>query len=67
MLYLLHVRVDDTKKRTFKIVANSEEEAVEKLPSRLPPDKRTNYILDSIEIDPKSMISDELYGVFLNE
>jgi hypothetical protein len=67
MLYLLHVRTDDTKKYTFRIVANSEAEAKEKLPSRLPPEKRTNYILDSIEIDPKSMGNDELYGVFLNE
>jgi len=67
MVYLLHVRVDNTKNHTFKIVAKDEDEAKNKLPYRLPPDKRESYIIDSIEIDPKSIGDEEPYGVFLNE
>lgn len=67
MRYLLHVRVGEGKKRTYRIDAKSEAEAKERLPSRLAPQERENVIIDAIEIDPASLGSEEPFGIFLND
>ncbi len=67
MRYLLHVRVSGDKKRTYRIDARSEEEAKERLTPRLAPHEREDVIIDSIEIDPASIVDDEAFGIFLND
>lgn len=65
MRYLLHVRVLETKKRTYKIDAKDEAEAKERLPTRLAPKEREGVIIDSIEIDPSSLGESDPFGTFV--
>ena len=67
MRYLIEVRVADKKPRLFPIDAKDEEEAKERLALRLPPNERDNFIIDSIKIDPKSLVDTDPYGIFTEE
>ncbi|MEA1918723.1 MAG: hypothetical protein U9N52_02695 [Campylobacterota bacterium] len=67
MEYILHVRVLENKKRSYRITAKDEDEAKERLLTRLAPKERDGVIVDSIEIDPASLGSEEPYGIFLND
>lgn len=67
MLYLVQIRLEDKRKRTFRIEASNEEEAVKKLPNRLPPSERESFTLESVKVDPSTLGDEEPYGVFLNE
>lgn len=68
MRYILEVRVADKNPQTFAIDAKDETEAKERLALRLPPDKRDQIIIDSITLDPKSILQDEdPYGIFGGE
>lgn len=68
MRYLLEVRIAQKRPQTFAIDAKDENEAKERLSLRLPPDKRDKILIDSITLDPKSiLIDDEPYGIFGGE
>lgn len=67
MRYLLNVRVDGDKKRTYPIDAGDELQAKERLMTRLPPHKRDNVVIDDIKIDPASIINEDPFGVFGGE
>ncbi len=65
--YLMNVRVDGTKKRTYPIDAADETQARERLLLRLPPNQRDGLIVDDIKIDPASLIDSDPYGIFGEE
>jgi len=65
--YILHVRVLESKVRTYKITAKDEEQARVRLLTRLAPGEREGVIIDSIAIDPASLGEEEPFGVFLND
>jgi len=67
MRYLINVRVDGDKKRTYPIDAGDELQARERLLLRLPPHQRDSVIVDDIKIDPASLINDDPYGIFGEE
>jgi len=67
MRYLINVRVDGDKKRTYPIDAEDETQAQERLLLRLPPHQRDGVIFDDIKIDPASLINAEPYGIFGEE
>ncbi|MEJ2468659.1 MAG: hypothetical protein P8Y65_03705 [Campylobacterales bacterium] len=67
MRYLINVRVDGDKKRTYPIDAGDETEARERLLLRLPPQQRDGLIVDDIKIDPASLIDTDPYGIFGEE
>jgi hypothetical protein len=68
MTYLIGVRVADKRAQTFSISAKDETEAKARLALRLPPQERDKIIIDSIKVDPKSIVSNEdPYGVFGGE
>ena len=66
MRYLLHVRIGE-QKRTYRIDADNEAQAKERLPSRLPPHQRDGVIIDEIKIDPAFAGNEEAFGIFLND
>ena len=63
MRYLINVRVDGTKKRTYPV----ETQAKERLLLRLPPHQRETLIVDEIKIDPASLVNADPYGIFGEE
>jgi len=65
--YLINVRVDGTKKRTYPVDAADETQARERLLLRLPPHQRDSLIVDEIKIDPASLLNDDPYGLFGGE
>lgn len=67
MRYLIDIRLDTDKKRTYPIDAKNETEAIERLKLRLPPSQRNNLIIDTIRIDPISIRTEEPYGIFGGE
>jgi len=67
MRYLINVRVDGDKKRTYPIDAADETQAKERLLLRLPPQQRDGVIVDDIKIDPASLIDTDPYGIFGEE
>ncbi|HHH72268.1 MAG TPA: hypothetical protein ENL04_00380 [Sulfuricurvum sp.] len=64
MRYLLNVRVDGDKKRTYPIDARDETEAKERLLTRLPPKQREGVIVDTIKIDPASLVEESPFGIY---
>lgn len=67
MQYLIDIRIDGRKKSTFRVDGKNEEQALERLELRLPPQQRDNYIVDSIKIDPASIVDDEPYGIYVED
>ncbi len=67
MQYLIDVRIDGGKKSTFRIDGKSEEQALERLKLRLPPQQRDNFTVDAVRIDPATVGDEEAYGVFGGE
>jgi len=67
MRYTIEIRIATKNRRSYKIDAKDEKEALSKLALRLPPDQRDNYVVDSISIDPLSINSDEPFGIFGGE
>lgn len=67
MRYLINVRVDGDKKRTYPIDAADEAQAKERLLLRLPPQQRDGVIVDDIKLDPASIIETDPYGIFGEE
>jgi len=67
MKYLINVRVDGDKKRTYPIDAADEAQARERLLLRLPPHQRDDVIVDNIKIDPASLLDSDPYGIFGEE
>jgi hypothetical protein len=67
MHYIIDVRVDQDKKRTYRINAKDETEAKERLHNRFPPHQRDSLIIDNIKIDMSAMVQDDPYGVFGEE
>lgn len=67
MRYLIDIRIDGTKKRTYPIDAKDEEEAKQRLKLRLPPHQRDGIVIDAITIDPASLANEEPYGIFGGE
>jgi len=67
MHYIIDVRVDQDKKRTYRINAKDETEAKERLKDRLPPHQRDSLIIDDINIDMSTMVQDDPYGIFGEE
>jgi len=62
--FIINIRLKSKTKYTYTIDANTEEEALERLKLRLPPDEHESVIVDAIRIDPKSIINEGPYGVF---
>lgn len=67
MHYLVDVRVDGEKKRTYRIDAKDETEAKARLMPRLSPAQRDTVIIDSIKIDPATVGDEDPFGVFGGE
>jgi len=67
MRYLINVRVDGDKKRTYPVDAADETQARERLLLRLPPHQREGVIIDTIKIDPASLVNEDPYGIFGGE
>ncbi len=67
MHYIIDVRVDQDKKRTYRINAKDETEAKERLKDRLPPYQRDSVIIDEIKPDISAMVHDDPYGIFGEE
>jgi hypothetical protein len=67
MQYLIDIRIDGRKKSTFRVDGKNEKQALERLALRLPPQQRSNYIVDAIKIDPASIGDEEPYGIFTEE
>ncbi len=67
MHYIIDVRVDQDKKRTYRINAKDETEAKERLQDRLPPHQRDSLIIDNIKIDMSTIVQDDPYGIFGEE
>jgi len=67
MQYLIDIRIDGSKKSTFRVDAKSEEQALERLKLRLPPQQRDSFIVDAVRVDPASVGDEEPYGVFGGE
>jgi len=67
MRYIIEIRITTKNKRSYKIDAKDEKEAISKLELRLPPEERDDYVVDSISIDPLSINSDEPFGIFSGE
>lgn len=64
MKFLIDIRLEG-KVRRYPIDASNQEEAVERLKLRLPPNQRETFVIDSIELDPSSIPEDDPFGVFL--
>ncbi len=67
MIFIIDIRIEEKQKRTYKIEAKDETQAKERLMLRLPPSQRDTIIIDSIQIDPETVGTDEPYGSFLGE
>lgn len=67
MHYLIDIRIGGRKKGTFRVDGKDEEQALERLALRLPPQQRDTYVVDAIKIDPTSIIDEEPYGIFSEE
>lgn len=65
MRYLIDVRIEG-KIRQYRIDADTEAQALERLKLRLPPHQRDGVIIDAISIDPASIPDEDPFGVFLN-
>lgn len=64
MKFLIDILLEG-KVRRYPIDASNQEEAVERLKLRLPPNQRETFVIDSIELDPSSIPEDDPFGVFL--
>ncbi|MDA3946327.1 MAG: hypothetical protein PF439_06570 [Helicobacteraceae bacterium] len=67
MQYLIDIRINEGRKRTYRIDAKTEEEALERLKLRLPPQQRDVFVVDMIKIDPATVVDEDPYGVFGGE
>lgn len=67
MNYIIEMRFENNKKSTYQIKAENETQAKERLMLRLPPKERNTIVIDSIKLDPKSVQTDDLYGIFVEE
>jgi len=67
MHYLIDIRINGSKKSTFRVDAKNEAQALERLVPRLPPQQRDNFTVDAIKIDPATVGDEEPYGVFGEE
>ncbi len=67
MQYLIDIRINEGAKRTYRIDAKTEEEALERLKLRLPQQQRDAFVVDMIKIDPATVVDEDLYGVFGGE
>ncbi len=67
MQYLVDIRINEGSTRTYRIDAKTEEEALERLKLRLPPQQRDAFVVDLIKIDPASITDEEPYGIFGGE
>jgi hypothetical protein len=67
MQYLIDIRIGEKPKRTYRIDAANEDEAMERLKLRLPPHQRDTITIDAIKIDMTTVGNDEPYGVFGTE
>jgi hypothetical protein len=64
--YLIDIRLDQTK-RTYRIDADSEAQARERLLLRLPPHQRDSVIIDAVKIDRTTVGAEDPYGSFGGE
>lgn len=67
MRFLIDVRVDGDKKRTYPIDADNEAQARERLLLRLPPHQRDTLVVTGIKIDPATIVKEEPFGTFGGE
>lgn len=66
MRYIVTVRLNK-ENRTYLVDAADEAQVKERLLLRLPPDKRESVQIDTIVIDPKSVVIQDPYGIFGDE
>jgi len=67
MRYIVDIKIEDALKRSYKIDAKDEDEALERLKLRLPPNKRESFSVLNISLDPSSIRLEEPYGIFNEE
>ena len=67
MRYIITLRIDGGKPRTYPIDASSEEQAIERLRLRLPPNRRESFEVDSIGIDMSTVGTEEPFGIYTGE
>lgn len=66
MRYIMEIHIDE-KAYTYHIDAKDEDQAYERLLLRLAPNKREFVKVDTIQIDPNSIMPQEPYGIFTGE
>ena len=67
MEFVFDIRIDERQKRTYRIKAKDEDEALERLKLRLPPSQRDNVVIDDLKIDMTTVGIEEPYGTFSGE
>lgn len=66
MVFIVDIILPTEQTRSYKIDASSEEEALERLKLRLPPDIREEIKIDSITIDTSTIRNEDPFGIFNN-
>lgn len=67
MQYIIEIRVGDRQKRSYRIDAEDEAQALERLKLRLPPEQREDFVIDELKIDMTTVGVEDPYGVFGGE
>jgi len=67
MDFLIDIRTDNERTQSFRVEAESESQAIERLKLRLHPAKRDNLVVDSIKIDMTTVGDADPYGVYSGE
>ena len=64
MRYIINITLASKESRKYLVDASEEDEAKERLLLRLHPDQRDTVKIDSIEIDPTSIIYENPFGIY---
>lgn len=67
MVYIIDILTHEKKKKSFRITADNEEQAKERLQLRMPPNNRDNFTIESIKIDASTLNMEEPFGSFYGD
>ena len=67
MEFVFDIRIDERQKRTYRIKAKNEDEALERLKLRLPPSQRDSVVIDDLKIDMTTVGVEDPFGSFGGE
>lgn len=66
MRFIINIHLNQAK-RIYRIDADDKSQAKERLLLRLHPNKRDSCVIDSITIDPQTVLALEPFGTFTQE